>query len=207
MPVDRFISPENVMRHRFTSYPRPNWEAVVICFRDFKGSRLVVQRFDAQPVGYKVLYGLEEFEGVPLVFQSQVDGKRVGIVTRCNWGAPQAAILVEELAALGVRRIIGCGACGSLDPRLPRGTQAIAREGLCTDGTSRAYTDAATVPSSTPLLHAAHGVAKRLGIEVDEVCVATADALYRETPAHVMRWREAGADAVNMETSGASIKS
>jgi hypothetical protein len=73
--LDRFISPENVMRHRFGVNPRPNWETAVICFRDLMGSSLLVERFGEQPVGYKVLYSMEEFAGAPMVFEAGVGGR------------------------------------------------------------------------------------------------------------------------------------
>lgn len=112
--MDRYITPEAVMKHRFQTNPRPVWDVAVICFRDYKGSQILVKTFNASPLGYKVLYGIEEFDGAPVVYEAELLGKRVGIITRCNWGAPQAAILVEELIELGVKYIIGYGAAGSI---------------------------------------------------------------------------------------------
>lgn len=199
--MDRYITPEAVMRNRFADRSCPVWDTVVICFRDYKGSQILVRKFDAVPLGYKVLYGIEEFEGAPMVYEAEWLGKRVGIVTRCNWGAPQAAILVEELTAIGVRHIIGYGAAGSLRSDLKRGTQLMIGEALCSDGTSKAYKkESVSASGSKPLANIAQRAAERLGYSMTEVTAATADALYRETKESVAEWQNAGASVVNMES-------
>src|SRR5215208_7774512 len=53
-------------------------------------------------------------------------------------GGPSAAIVLHELAELGVRRAIRVGTCGSLDPELQLGQLVVAGEALAEDGASRA---------------------------------------------------------------------
>jgi DeoD family purine-nucleoside phosphorylase len=53
-------------------------------------------------------------------------------------GGPSAAIVFEELIALGARRAIRVGTCGALDRSLALGDLVIAREAICADGASRA---------------------------------------------------------------------
>jgi uridine phosphorylase len=53
-------------------------------------------------------------------------------------GGPSAAIVMTELISLGARRLIRTGTCGALDPGLALGDLVVARESICTDGTSRA---------------------------------------------------------------------
>lgn len=53
-------------------------------------------------------------------------------------GGPSAAIVFEELIALGARRAIRVGTCGALDRTLELGELLIAREAICADGASRA---------------------------------------------------------------------
>lgn len=199
--MDRFITPEIVMKNRFQMNPRPSWDMAIICFRDFKGSQILVEKFNAIPLGYKVLYGIEEFEGAPVVLEAEILGKRVGIITRCNWGAPQAAILVEELSTMGVRHIIGYGAAGSINTNLIQGTQLIVGSALCNDGTSKTYNkDARYVNGSVTLGSMAKQSAESLGFQLTNVSAATVDALYRETKELVSEWREEGADIINMES-------
>src|SRR5262249_2145900 len=53
-------------------------------------------------------------------------------------GGPSAAIVMHELAELGVRRAIRVGTCGALDPGLRHGDLVVAGEALSEDGASRA---------------------------------------------------------------------
>ena len=53
-------------------------------------------------------------------------------------GGPSAAIVLHELAELGVRRAIRVGTCGALDPELRHGDLVVAADALAEDGTSRA---------------------------------------------------------------------
>ena len=52
-------------------------------------------------------------------------------------GGPSAAIVLRELAELGVRRAIRVGTCGALDPELGHGELIVAGEALAEDGASR----------------------------------------------------------------------
>lgn len=65
-------------------------------------------------------------DGEPLTIQST------------GMGGPSAAIVLQELIALGVRRAIRVGTCGALDAQLGLGDLVIAREALAGDGASRA---------------------------------------------------------------------
>jgi uridine phosphorylase len=165
------------------------------------GGDALVRKLNARPVGRKVLYGLEESLERPFVYEATLGGPRLVLVGRCLWGAPQTAILVEELACLGVRIILGFGVAGSLVDALDKGAQIVASSGVVTDGTSRAYTSAAEVAPDFGLVSALATVATDLGIALRPVKVATVDALYRETPADVRRWLALGAEAINMETA------
>jgi DeoD family purine-nucleoside phosphorylase len=65
------------------------------------------------------------------------DGRALTIQAT-GMGGPSAAIVLEELIALGVREAIRVGTCGALDRSLALGELVIAREAICADGTSRA---------------------------------------------------------------------
>ncbi len=53
-------------------------------------------------------------------------------------GGPSAAIVLEELIGLGVRRAVRVGSCGALASGLELGQIVVAREAICADGASRA---------------------------------------------------------------------
>jgi len=189
----RFITPEKLFAARFSDpAQRPQWDAAVICFRDPQGSRFLVEELGGVPVGRQVFWGIQETPALPRVFEATVAGRRVGIVTHCIWGASQASILVEELAAFGVRVVLGFGAAGSFDSGLPQGTQLVACVAPATDGTSQQYGPGPFRPD--PALLA-------LAVGAEPVAVATVDAVYRETPDLVARWRALGTQVVNMESA------
>jgi uridine phosphorylase len=195
----RYITPEAVMRRRFGNSPRPQWDAAVLCFRSHEGSRLVAQTLGAEPLGTKVLWGMDEVPGYPLAHEFTLGKARVGLIARCLWGGPQTAILVEELAHLGVRHLIGIGAAGSIAADLPRTTQIVATSALTTDGTSRAYASETEVHVN-PAIYAAVQRAERVHPwHLRPVRVATIDAIYRETDTLLRALAERGAETVNME--------
>jgi purine-nucleoside phosphorylase len=111
------------------------------------------------------------------------------------------AILLEELACLGVQIVIGFGAAGSLESPRHIGKALVADRALCSDGTSRAYTDAPSVGPDADLLRLALEIASREGARPLVGTIHTTDALYQERPSRVRGWREAGASFVNLETA------
>jgi uridine phosphorylase len=189
------------MRSRFGNNARPQWDAAVLCFRSHEGSRLIAQMLGAEPLGYKVLWGMDEVPAYPLAHEFTAGKARVGLVARCLWGGPQTAIMVEELAHLGVKYLIGIGAAGSIAADLPRGTQIVAVSALTTDGTSRAYTDGTEV-CVDPAIYAAMQRAERVHPwQLRPVKVATIDAIYRETDTLIRSLVKCGAETLNMEVT------
>jgi DeoD family purine-nucleoside phosphorylase len=77
-------------------------------------------------------------------------GDRLSIQST-GMGGPSAAIVLHELAELGVRRAIRVGTCGALDPELRHGDLVVAAEALAEDGTSRAL-GAGEVAEADPAL-------------------------------------------------------
>jgi uridine phosphorylase len=124
-------------------------------------------------------------DGLPLTIQS------TGI------GGPSAAIVLEELIALGVERAIRVGTAGALDAALRHGDLVVAEEALCADGTSRALgagERAAADPGLVAALAAAAPAAARGAI-------VTSDLFYEVGESRFGAWREAGALAVEMEAA------
>jgi uridine phosphorylase len=197
----RYIAPETIVRSRLGDHPRPQWDAAVLCFRSYEGSGLLIEAFDAQPLGYKVLWGMDEIPGRPLAHEFTIGAARVGVIARCLWGGPQTAILVEELAHLGVKTIVGIGAAGSIAADLPRGTQVVATSALTTDGTSRVYTDEAEMHVAPDIYVAIQQAERECPWHLRPVRAATIDAIYRETDVLIRSLVEQGAQVINMEVT------
>jgi uridine phosphorylase len=128
-------------------------------------------------------YTGETPEGRPLSIQST------------GMGGPSAAIVLEELAELGVRRAIRVGTCGALDPELVHGELVVARDALAEDGASRALGAGETV-APDPELTAR--LAAGLPASVAPSRIVSTDLFYDGNPD---AWRRRGAVAVEMEAA------
>ena len=121
-------------------------------------------------------------DGEPLTIQST------------GMGGPSAAIVAEELIALGARRLVRVGTCGALTGGLELGALVVAEAALPDDGTSRALGATGPLPAD-PALLAALRPAGTAGL------VVSADLFYDPDPGRADRWRSAGAIAVEMEAA------
>jgi len=197
----RYLNPQEFIQKRFAGRVKPNWRIAVICFRDLEGSGTLIKKLHAVPMRQNILWGMDLPSDRPYVYEAHIGGNPVGVVSGCWWGGPQTAILVEELACIGVEYIIGFGAAGSISRDLPKCSQITASKGLVTDGTSRAYTKADSISADSELLEMLQSIKGDLKHEVITISIATIDAIYQETDVAVREWVNLGAQAINMETT------
>ena len=116
-------------------------------------------------------------------------------VQATGMGGPSAAIVCEELIALGARRLVRIGTCGALDPALEAGTLIAAEMVLPADGTSAALgANGALEPDPTLLARLVEAGAR-------PVTVATSDLFYDLREGATAAWVERGAVAVEMEAA------
>jgi DeoD family purine-nucleoside phosphorylase len=113
-------------------------------------------------------------------------------------GGPSAAIVLSELAELGVRRAVRVGTCGTLDPNLKLGDPVLVARAIAADGASRAL-GAGEVTEADPALTRA--LARAGEAAGGEALVASSDLFYEVDPEHARRWAERGAVAVEMEAA------
>ena len=127
-------------------------------------------------------YSGETPEGRPLTVQST------------GMGGPSAAIVLHELAELGVRRAIRVGTCGALDESLELGELLRVEAALPEDGVSRALGAEGPQPADDGLLSRLEAAGAGRA-----ATVATTDLFYEYSGAPRGSWIEAGAAAVEME--------
>ncbi len=110
-------------------------------------------------------------------------------------GGPSAAIVCEELIALGARRLVRIGTCGALNSVLSIGDLLTAAEALPADGAS------AALGAEGPLA-AEPGLVSRL-VEggARAVTVVSTDLFYDERSTAMEAWIARGAAAVEMEAA------
>ncbi|MEJ2292147.1 MAG: hypothetical protein P8Y13_08965 [Deinococcales bacterium] len=150
----------------------------------------------ARPLNERIL-SLPELPQAPHRFEAAIGGSLIAVVIM----ADRTAEVIEELAVLAVPWGIAQGSAGSLEPGLTQCTQIAASAALVNDGVSRVYARGDLVEADPDLLACFGQVAADRGVEPRGVRVATVEALYREHEDLVAAWRDAGANAINMETS------
>jgi purine-nucleoside phosphorylase len=124
-------------------------------------------------------------------------------VQTTGMGCPSAAIVCEELAALGARIFIRAGTCGAVQPHMRATDIVIATSAVALDGTTREYVDGdAFAPTATYRVVEALVAAARASGHAHHVGpIATEDALYRVREGWTERWRARGILAQEMEAS------
>ena len=104
------------------------------------------------------------------------DGRSLSIQST-GIGGPSAAIVLQELAELGVKRAIRVGTCGALDADLGHGALIVAGDALAEDGASRAL-GAGEVAEPDPELTGR--VAGALEGDPSPVRIVTTDLFYAD---------------------------
>jgi DeoD family purine-nucleoside phosphorylase len=132
-----------------------------------------------------------EFEGRPVSVQAT------------GMGCPSAAIVMEELVQLGVKRLLRVGTCGGLQPDLELGDLIVAVTAVPADGTARHYVggEPHCPTADWELVHAAVHAAKELGQPLRVGAIASSDTFYDPDPGRHERWSERGVLGVEMEAA------
>jgi uridine phosphorylase len=110
-------------------------------------------------------------------------------------GGPSAAIVCEELIALGARTLVRIGTCGALDPSIPLGTLLAAESVLPADGTSTA------LGADSPLEPDRELLERLVEAGARPVTIASSDLFYDPREEAAASWTELGALAVEMEAA------
>src|SRR5437773_2354618 len=130
-----------------------------------------------------------EFEGRPLSVQAT------------GMGCPSAAIVVEELVMLGVKRLVRVGTCGGLQPDLQLGDLIVAISAVSADATALHLVgnEPHTPTADFSLVHEAVHAAKELGKRIRVGPVVSSDLFYNPDGGQYARWSERGVLGVEME--------
>jgi uridine phosphorylase len=116
-------------------------------------------------------------------------------VQATGMGGPSAAIVCEELIALGARTLVRIGTCAALDPALQLGTLLAAESVLPADGTS------AALGADGPLRPDAGLLERLVAAGARPVTIASSDLFYDPREGAATAWTERGAVAVDMEAA------
>lgn len=151
--------------------------------------------------GVQILPRLTSPIGPDPIYIIEQQHKRIAVCA-VGFGAPLAAIALEELIALGSTDFIVCGGAGSLTDSSKLGQIVLVTEALRDEGLSHHYLDPSlTVKTDTSILASARSSLEALNISYRAGPSWTTDALYRETPARIKRRKEQGCLTVEMEAA------
>lgn len=129
-------------------------------------------------------------------------GVREVLVVQPAIGSAFAGAILEEVIALGVRRVIACGGCGVLDATIAAGHPVVLTSAVRDEGVSYHYLppgrEAFPHPKAVEALEAACAA---LAIEYRRGKTWTTDAFYRETPARRALRLAEGCEVVEMEAA------
>lgn len=193
MKGDFIVQPEHFLRylrknlHLRPSQTRlPKWGVIVFGEADWQAVRRTLQ---GKRLSWDRWLAMGRTHGVRAA------------VARSQIGAPSAAIVMEEMAALGVRNFLAFGACGSLVERLPIGSVVIPTFAHPDEGTSRHYGNPRKPRPDPQLLRAVVAACKRRAIPFAQGGTWTVDAPYRESLQRARDLARQGILAVEMEAS------
>lgn len=188
------VSPEVLAAHgaetgAYAEVPPPT--AAILCYHRGLAQALLADRPHRTVPGF--------FGDTHLLEET---GGTIALVSDFGIGAPVAAVMLEDLVALGCRRVVSIGTCGGMDPSLSVGDLVLCSGALRDEGTSYHYLQDGepAVPDAELTERLADCLRER-----DEPFVQgdawTTDAPYRETAEEVLRHVEAGVPVVEMEAA------
>ncbi|MCC7408339.1 MAG: hypothetical protein IT442_09715 [Phycisphaeraceae bacterium] len=129
------------------------------------------------------------------------DGRRVGICPPV-FGSPMAAMYLEVLCMLGVRRIIACGYVGGLLAEAAIGSYGVPNCAIAFDGTSRAYSPTTCISHCDPALaQALVAESDRRGAQTCQGTIASIDALLLESDAMIADLQGQKCNMIDLETA------
>ncbi len=171
--------------------PNPAMPETVISVFSEDFVSLLVDTKNATVVG-----GLSAGDFIP-IYSFEHNGKTIGFFRSCIGGAAAAGLL-EEITAMGAKRVLYFGSCGSLDKDITAGHLLVPTEAYRDEGTSYHYAP----PSDFIEVRSADRLAEifdELSVPHIKTKTWTTDAIYRETQNNMAKRRSAGCSVVEME--------
>ena len=187
------ITPSQFLSLRGITGEDNQCEVAIIGFCSFDGMK---KKAHARPLKKSLFTHI----GASHQFQGFIDDLQV-LMVDCVYGGPVCATVIEEMAYLGVKYVIGYGYAGALREEFIPGSIVLASSGIVSDGTSREYSKLSGVKASEHLMTQYNKLDPSLRNGVLPGTAWTSDAIYREYPSKIQSWIQAGADFVNMNTS------
>ncbi len=168
----------------------------VLCPGDPRRAAYIAESF-FDP-GYRTVNEERGMLGITGTFE----GEPISVQTT-GMGCPSAGIVFEELAMLGVRRLVRVGTCGGLKDGMQMGDTVIGLSATAEDTTPLRYAQMGSyAPAATfELAEAAAQLSREHGATVHVGPIVTSGVFYDPDPATFARWKRVGHIGVEMEAA------
>ncbi|MEO6652970.1 MAG: purine-nucleoside phosphorylase [Ilumatobacteraceae bacterium] len=168
----------------------------VLCPGDPRRAAYIAETFFDE--GYRTV---NEERGM-LGFTGTFEGAPISVQTT-GMGCPSAGIVFEELAMLGVQRLVRIGTCGGLKTGMQMGDTVIAISATAEDTTPLRYAQVGSLaPTATfELAETAARLSREHGATVHVGPVVTSGVFYDPDPGTFARWKRTGHIGVEMEAA------
>lgn len=184
------LTARQMAAYRQTSRPSPP-QTAVLCYQT-PLLRHAVKKYKGQAVA--------GFPGE--FFRLKKLGHQIGVAGRFGIGAPMTAVLLEDLAAWGVRQFLILGIAGSIAPAIQPDEFVVVDKALRDEGTSYHYLPPKRFVAAAPnlVVRIQQGL-KQAKLPYTTGATWTTDAPYRETAVEVQQYGEEGVLTVDMEAA------
>ena len=149
----------------------------------------------------KIIANLYSANGTIPVYEIKYADKKMGLFLS-RVGAPACAAGLEEIIALGAKKVIQFGCCGILNQPIADGKIIVPLSAVRDEGTSYHYfSGSEEISADSSSNDIAVQYLKRHKIPYVLGKIWTTDAIYRETPEAIKKRKKQGCIAVEMECS------
>lgn len=174
--------------------PEQDFPEVVVCEFSEAMIKAIVKKYNGKKIARLISVG-----GDTTIYEILYDSTRIA-VCQVMVGAPACVGNLEELIALGAKKIVVCGECGVLDQSIEDAHLIIPTSVVRDEGTSYHYQPASD--EIEPDLHSIEVMEtlfKSKGLPYLKGKIWTTDAPYRETRKKIQQRKAQGCIAVEME--------
>lgn len=183
-----FINPTDFIREE-PGFPE-------VCITTF--SEAIVQNM-ARMEGVREIARLISANGTLPVYEMEYEGKKIGFFLS-RVGAPACVVGLEEVHAMGAKKIVVFGSCGVLDQAAVDGEIVIPVSAVRDEGTSYHYLPASQeVTADAESIRLLKRCLEDLQLPYVEGKTWTTDGIYRETVNAIEERRQQGCLTVEME--------
>ncbi len=150
-------------------------------------------------LGGRPIAQCNDADGVWPVYEAEYGERRLGFC-KARVGAPACIGMLEDVIAMGAKRLILTGNCGVLDRSITDCGIIIPTKAIRDEGTSYHYAPAGDfIDVNTKYRDEFVSILEKFGYSYVQGITWTTDAFYRETQAKVAARRQMGAICVEME--------